>query len=169
MVRSKPFRGRGLAFFAAALVCVATLGVSARPADARPAAPIGWNPLPGGGLTPDAPVAVNYPHHQNVFVRGMDNGIWRNTFNGSSWSGWSPVPGGGLTPSAPGATVYNSRLILVVRGMDNGIWRSTVSGSGWSPVPGGGLTPSAPSAAVYHGDLSYFVRGNDNGIWQWLP
>ena len=82
----------------------------------------GWGEVPGGGLTPDAPATTNYEDTNYVFVRGTDNRIYQNRYNGANWTGWSEVPGGGLTPSAPYAVKYRGGLYLFVRGLDNRVW-----------------------------------------------
>jgi hypothetical protein len=81
----------------------------------------GWSEVPGGGLTTDAPAAVNYHHKHYVFVRGTDDHIYVNRYDGS-WTGWSEVPGGGLSLSAPAAAVYRDTLRLYVRGTDSRIY-----------------------------------------------
>jgi hypothetical protein len=81
----------------------------------------GWSEVPGGGLTTDAPAAVNYHHKHYLFVRGTDDHIYVNRYDGT-WTGWSEVPGGGLTLSAPEAAVYRDTLRLYVRGTDSRIY-----------------------------------------------
>ena len=39
----------------------------------------------------------------SVFVRGGDNGLYWQHFNGTSWSGWQAL-GGGLTTDPTAAT-----------------------------------------------------------------
>jgi hypothetical protein len=81
----------------------------------------GWSEVPGSGQTTDAPEAVNYHRKHFLFVRGTDDRIYVNRYDGT-WTGWSEVPGGGLTPSAPAAAVYRDTLRLYVRGNDNHIY-----------------------------------------------
>jgi Zn-dependent metalloprotease len=128
----------------------------------------GWNPVPGGGVTSSAPAAAVVNSALHVFVRGTDNAIYQNVFNGSTWTGWSPVPGGGATLAGPTATVLGGVLHLFVRGTDSGIYDNTFNGlawSGWNAVPGGGATSDAPGATVFGTTLHLFVRGTDNGIY----
>jgi TPP-dependent pyruvate/acetoin dehydrogenase alpha subunit len=101
-----------------------TASASARQAPMHrdhPATWSGWSEVFGGGLTSDAPAAVNYHHKHFLFVRGTDDHIYVNRFDGS-WTGWSEVPGGGLTLSAPEAAVYRDTLRLYVQGTDSRIY-----------------------------------------------
>jgi hypothetical protein len=55
-------------------------------------------------------------------MRGTDDGIYQNTFDGSSWSGWKGLPGQGRTVSGPAAAIFADELYVFVRGTDNGIY-----------------------------------------------
>jgi hypothetical protein len=136
----------------------------------------GWFEVPGNGFTVSGPATTFYNGSEYVFVRGTNNKIYLNTFNGTTWSGWSEVPGHGLTLSgpttavsiAPGGTFLN----LFVRGTNNHLYVNRTSDgttwSGWSEVPGHGLTPSAPAATLLafnvRNTLYLFVRSTDNKI-----
>ncbi|MFD9591938.1 hypothetical protein ACFWA9_04150 [Kitasatospora sp. NPDC059973] len=75
-----------------------------------------WQSVPGGGLTYDAPAVAE----SLLVVRGTDNGLHWNTFDGGlSWTGWQRA--GGLTYSAPALTHSGSFFTLVARGTDDGI------------------------------------------------
>ena len=67
---------------------------------------LGWNEVPGNGFTVSGPATTSYNGNDYVFVRGTNNLIYANSFNGTTWSGWSEVPGHGLTPSGPAAATY---------------------------------------------------------------
>jgi len=129
------------------------------------------SPVPGGGITPSAPTAIQYGSTLDLFVRGENNTVWWNTLNGTTWSGWFQVmgPSGPLsTVSTPAVTVYQNSLYLFARQADNTLEMATFGGSFWSalsPVPGGGETFSAPSAVVYGSTLDLFVQGEDNNVW----
>lgn len=79
------------------------------------------------------PHALGSGHHHlhgklRLFVRGTDNKIYINVFDGSSWTGWSEVPGGGATPDAPGVVKYKKKALrLFVRGTDNRIYVNRLS------------------------------------------
>jgi hypothetical protein len=109
-------------------------------------------------------------------VRGTNNKIYWNIFNGTTWSGWIEVPGHGLTLSGPTTAISTASgvtfLNLFVRGTNNRLYVNRTSNgtmwSGWNEVPGHELTPSAPAAATLYltaGNTLYlFARGTDNKI-----
>jgi hypothetical protein len=132
----------------------------------------GWSEVPSNGSTFSGPATTFYNGNDYVFVRGTNDHLYVNTFNGTTWSGWSEVPGHGLTPSAPAATRFvtgiGPTLYLFVRGTDNKIYLNifnTISWSGWSLVPGNGSTPDAPGATAFFNKLYLFVRGTNNRIY----
>ncbi len=128
-----------------------------------------WNDFTSlGGVTPSEPAAVEFHRELWAAVRGSNNLVYTNRFNGVSWNGWSEVPGGGLTLSGPGVAVLNGELHLFVRGIDDQIYENRFNGvswSGWSEVPGSGLTPSDPWAAATSSSLHLATRGEDDGIY----
>ena len=138
---------------------------------------IGWSPgwisigAPPGGAT-SAPAAVSStPGRIDVFVRGADAAIWRNTWAGS-WSGWTSV--GGVATSAPdAATRGTGRLDLLVRGADGAIHHSSNDGAGWSSWTSlGGAAISAPAAVAPATDrLDVWSRAADSGLQHnvWRP
>jgi hypothetical protein len=128
----------------------------------------GWSEVPGNGFTLSAPATASYNGKDYVFVRGTNNRIYLNSFNGTTWSGWSPVPGNGSTPSALRAATYKNTLYLFVRGTNNRIYLNSFNGatwSGWSPVPGNGSTYDTPGAVLYGSNLDLFVRVTNNSIY----
>jgi hypothetical protein len=64
-----------------------------------------WTEVPSGGLTLAPPSALvdNNGTVLKLFVTGLDDGVWENDFNGTTWSGWSEISDHPLTPSAPAA------------------------------------------------------------------
>ena len=125
----------------------------------------GWNRL--GGILTSAPVVVSTgASSTDVFVRGSDNGLWQEHWNGTSWSGWASL--GGILSSDPSAASSGpNRTDVFVRGTDNGLWQRTWSGTSWSNWAslGGGLTTRP--AAIWSGtQLDVFARGTDNGLWE---
>jgi peptidoglycan/xylan/chitin deacetylase (PgdA/CDA1 family) len=132
----------------------------------------GWSQVPGNGFTLSGPATTRYNGNDYVFVRGTNDRIYLNIFNGTTWSGWREVPGHGSTLSGPSAALYSVRgatfLGLFVRGTDNKIYTNTFDGtswSGWSQVPGNGFTIDTPTALAYRIPLNLFVRGTDNKIY----
>jgi len=149
----------------------------------------GWFEIPGGGRTKSAPAVVTFHHETfqelNVFVRGLDDSIFRKTFRSLppptvGWSEWFRYLPDFKTPSAPAAIVFNTGvgpqvLYTFARSTDSRIFFSTaVGGSGgsvWKEVPGGGSTKSSPAAVITDAltsfpSLTLFVRALDDSVMQ---
>jgi hypothetical protein len=64
-----------------------------------------WSEVPGDGLILAGPSALVDSNGTilKLFVTGLDDGVWENDFNGTTWSGWSEISDHPLTPSAPAA------------------------------------------------------------------
>ena len=127
------------------------------------------HPTPTPSLTPTSTPLPSGKSLLYLFVRGTENKIWVDHFDGSTWSDESLVPGGFQTPSAPSVAQYGNMFYLFARGTDNGIYYNTFnssSWSGWHPVPpGDGRTYDAPKATTYGNMLYLFNRGTANWIW----
>ena len=126
--------------------------------------PTGWSSV--GGVLTSSPGASSWgATTADAFVRGTDNAMWRNTWNGTAWSGWTPL-GGGLA-SEPGAVAWGSnRIDIFVRGTDSQLWHRWWDGAwrGWEPL--GGILTSGPDVASWGPNrLDVFARGTDNGLW----
>ncbi|MGD0977557.1 MAG: NosD domain-containing protein [Candidatus Bathyarchaeia archaeon] len=110
----------------------------------------GWTLL--SGATPSSPTLTASQTSNSLYltVRGNDNKIYVNTWNGGNWQGWNVLPTG-TTIDGPAATIVGTKLFFVVVGMDGtSMWQSsldlaTSSFSGWTPLSG--ATPSAPTLA----------------------
>jgi hypothetical protein len=88
-----------------------------------------WSSL-GGDLVDSPAVASQAAGQLTVFVRGANNGLWRRTWNGTSWTAYASLSGptGGTLVGTPAvASSATGRLDLVVRGNDNALW--TISGT----------------------------------------
>jgi PKD repeat protein len=103
-------------------------------------------------------------------VRGNNDRIYYQLWDGTSWMDWHTPPG--ATEESPSAVVYQNYLHMVVRGTDGRIYHgrvalSTNSFSGWTQLTG--FTPSAPELTVGNGGIILVVRGMDNRIYyrQW--
>jgi hypothetical protein len=124
----------------------------------------------------------------DVFVRGMDNALWRKgtkaawfTSDTIGWTGWESW--GGVIQYGPGAAVVSKRLLVAAVGQDRALW------SRWGDpavtdvigihqfvmtdfVSGGGQIKSSPSVCARDKE-SYVVYalGLDNRIWRatWSP
>ena len=132
----------------------------------------GWMRL--SGSTPSKPTLVSDRSGSIgdglvLIVRGMNNGIYYNVFNESSfkWSGWKHLPGS--TVDAPAAVIAEGKLHIVVRGGDGrSLWYAYLDlGSwafrSWTRLPGS--TPSTPSMASDGYTVWLAVRGMDNRIY----
>ncbi|MCW3994701.1 MAG: multicopper oxidase domain-containing protein [Candidatus Bathyarchaeota archaeon] len=108
----------------------------------------GWAPL--AGSTPSAPVLTTLHTTQGLClaVRGDNNIIYLNRWNGAIWQGWTAIPSGS-TPSSPAISVYTNRLHFVVVGMDgtslyyNWMNLNTNAMSTWTALAGS--SPSPPT------------------------
>jgi hypothetical protein len=118
-----------------------------------------------GGSTTTAPAADAWSGWQDVFVGGADQGIWRNSWNGSTWGGWQSA--GGRVTSAPGAVSWGpNRVDLFVRGTDGALWHRAWNGAwhAWESL--GGSIVAGPNAASWSVNrLDLFVRGPDNRLY----
>jgi hypothetical protein len=108
----------------------------------------GWKAV--GGSTPSAPVLATL-HTVNglcLAVRGDDNQIYVNRWNGVSWQGWNVISLGS-TVSSPAIAVYQNTLHMIVIGLDgSSLWYNSMNlttnvASGWTPLMGS--SPSAPT------------------------
>jgi len=129
------------------------------------------------GLTASAPAAVSRNNGQvDVIVRGTNDRVFLNAYNGAGWSGWGEIPGGMTTTDAPAAIVRTLNTIDVMVRAGNGEIRwitwDGAAWSGWRTVPG--AVESAPAVvsdngsrmwlfARRGGDLVYNVYDNGRG------
>jgi hypothetical protein len=124
----------------------------------------------GGGIW-NGPSAVVDGNTVDVFVRGTDNQIYLNTWNGSAWSGWNAHGGNALgTPpvaleSGPKAVSWGhgrrDAFVIAPGATDNSrvIWDLWSSGG---PLSWGGLGGRLlPAVAPY--SLYTFLRSTDGG------
>lgn len=128
----------------------------------------GWAPLVNlGGGTLDTPAICWWnTNSMSAFLRGINNQMHINTWNGNSWSGWSSL--GGNCTSGPAACSWGpGRIDTFVRGSDNAMWWSYYNNGVWTNAGSlGGNCTSAPAACSWgSGRIDTFVRGSDNAIW----
>lgn len=127
----------------------------------------GWQSL--SGETPSPPVVCSSGTIMILAVRGMDNGIYLETYTNNNWSNSWDSPGG-ATNDQPACAVLDQTLYVVVRGLNNVTYANsmslaTLTWSGWVDL--GGQTPSAPVIVVTSSAnrLDLVVRGLANGIF----
>ncbi|MFB3889808.1 MAG: multicopper oxidase domain-containing protein [Candidatus Bathyarchaeia archaeon] len=109
----------------------------------------GWTALAGG--TPSAPTLVQLQSTNalELVVRGADNQIWTNQWDGMAWLGWTALPSG-ATVNSPAAAIVNNNIYFVATGVDGttlyyssmNMVQGTASFTGWTAITG--TTPSAP-------------------------
>jgi spore germination protein YaaH len=124
-----------------------------------------WRSL-GGGAIYGPTIASASSTRLDTFVRGTDNQLWGNTWNGTSWSGWQPL--GGALASDPGAVSWGpNRIDVFVRGTDNQLWHRWNDGGTWYPwEPLGGALTSGPEVSSWGiNRLDVFARGLDGQLW----
>jgi hypothetical protein len=122
-----------------------------------------------GGSSPDVPAVASDGTRLNLVVRGMDNGLWYNSYNftSSSWLTWFSI--GGSTASAPTLAIDSSgTLHLLVRGLDNGIWHiSRTAGGLWSQSwdSPGGATSNKLAVTTIGNNLIILANGLDSSVY----
>ncbi|MCX6022748.1 MAG: beta/gamma crystallin-related protein [Chloroflexi bacterium] len=137
----------------------------------------------GGGIVGNTAIAARGGNKWEVIVRGDDNGFFRRTWDGSTWSNYIPfgprngsdpanaavIGAGGGVNSDPATVAWDAgRLDVLYRGGNNHLWHLGWNGSNWSTAAdlGGGLT-AAPSVSSWgQGRLDVFAKGDNNGLWQ---
>ncbi|MFZ4663224.1 MAG: PA14 domain-containing protein [Caldilineaceae bacterium] len=119
----------------------------------------------GGGVV-GTPSCVANNGRLDCFVRGTDNALHQQTWNGSSWSGWKRI--GQTLTAAPSCTVAGARYDCFFRGSDNALWQIySLDGNTWQgPFNLGGSLTEAPSCVVNNGRYDCFGRGTDNALYQ---
>lgn len=120
----------------------------------------GWTLLPGATvaaptLTPDGEVCY-------LVVRGLNNKIYGNRWNGTSWEGWTPLLTG-ATYDAPAAVIAGDELHVVTRGRQRfTLWHCHADAS--APNKGGfsifsqvdGATTSPPTLTASRNAVSSY-------------
>jgi hypothetical protein len=130
-----------------------------------------WGPIwdSPGGTAPDIPAVITDGKAINIVVRGMDNGLWYNSYNFTrgSWSTWFSI--GGRTATTPSLALDGSgTLHLVVRGLDNGIWHISRTAAGvwglsWDSP--GGATSNRLALTTIGTSLVVLAVGLDNSVY----
>ncbi len=120
-----------------------------------------------GGTVTSAPAAASWSQGRlDVFVRGVDNGLWHRWSDGNLWSGWESL-GGGLSSEA-GVTAWGpNRLDVFVRGMDSALWHRWWDGGSWSGWERADASlRSGPAVASWSANrLDVFAQGPDSALW----
>jgi hypothetical protein len=99
-----------------------------------------------------------------MLLRGTDNGIYHNRFDGAGWLGWAQLPG--ATADTPTVIANGAFLDLVVRGLDGSIYHNRFDWTtwrGWTQLPG--ATADVPALAATDDALHLVVHGIDGSIY----
>lgn len=125
-----------------------------------------WASL-GGGVVGDPDVATWGGGRVDYFVRGTDNQLWHQWWDGQRLGAWEPL--GGQLTSSPTAVAWGpNRLDVFARGTDGGLYQIAYDGQRWSGwIPHGGQIVDSPDVTSWApGRLDVFVRGTDNALYQ---
>lgn len=84
------------------------------------------------GILKGAPAVASWgPDRLDVFVRGTDDALWHNAWNGSNWSGWGSLDG--ILSSSPAAVSWGpNRIDVFALGTTRHLWQMTWDISNWS-------------------------------------
>lgn len=146
----------GLAFLLPAGAALATVGVG-----------YGQQTSGGGGLIGGPDAGMGPAPGEAVFIRGTDNQVWVNHFDGTTFSGFQQL--GGLTNGDPGATSTPTGTDAFISGQDNHLWQNHFNGtsySGWRLL--GGVLTAGPDADVLLTTvptIDVYVRGGDGALY----
>ena len=119
------------------------------------------------GIATSSPHASSWASSRiDTFIRGGDNGLWQNTYNGTTWSGWTSL-GGVLTSDASAVSWGPNRIDVFTRGTDDALWHRWWDGAHWSNWENlGGVITSGPEVSSWAaGRLDVFAVGTNNGLW----
>ena len=131
-----------------------------------PPAPSTWTSL--GGLFKSGPAVASWgPNRLDVFARGNDDGLWRNSSSGSGWSGWSQLHPHAITSDPAAVSWGPNRIDIIARGPNGQMYAMNFNGSQWSGWGAlGGQFTSGPAVASWAPNrLDVFGRGLDNALY----
>lgn len=104
---------------------------------------------PPAPTKPRRPLILSTGTSTNLFVRGLDNELFHNRFDGTAWSGWKDL-GGSLSQPDIAASAANGRIDVYVIGAGGAIYQisSTDDGLTWGPYVALGGQQNGPLAVV---------------------
>ncbi|KAG0561488.1 hypothetical protein KC19_9G068200 [Ceratodon purpureus] len=131
-----------------------------------------WTPaVDVGGVyrTSDGPALASYRGCLISVIRGLDNYVYWDVFNGLGWRGYEEMKNGAFTSGSPALAVYKNELYCCIRGMDGYLHWGRYFGTDWFA-----LTKlvdyqlgvvSGPSLAVFNNQLVCTLEGPDNKFY----
>lgn len=120
-----------------------------------------------------APDVVAGGNFRDVYVRGIDGGVYHKFWDGTAWSPWFHL--GGKIKGSPSAVKPSpTTLDIYVRGEDDRLWQKWWTGSEWMPSDLGwsmhddgdfrlGSAPCVVAAGPDFRDV--YVRGMDGSVY----
>jgi hypothetical protein len=127
-----------------------------------------------GGVATSAPSITALNNNSiEVVVRGLNNGLWHNHFNGTTWSGFLSVPDtAGHISSGPDCTVFDGDILCTVIWDDTHTYIYNYHNNTWNTFatligqPGVGVIGGPTIASWSDERIDLVVRGGDNAYWQ---
>jgi surface antigen len=123
---------------------------------------------PSGGIGYSRLAALQYNTEIDVFKRGGDNAIWKDTWQpaNNAWSGWNSL--GGVLASDPVAIKYNTEMDVFAIASNGQVVKDTWNGSSWSNWNSLGGTMVGTPSAVQDGssEMDVYARGTNNQIYK---
>ena len=119
-----------------------------------------------GGSPSEPDIASTATGQLDLVLRGGDDQLWHERWDGSRFTGWRPL-GGTLRSGAAVVGSPDGRLDVFARGTDDGVWTiSRVDGvwSGWSSL-GGQITATPDVARSADDSLVLVARATDGTTW----
>jgi hypothetical protein len=123
----------------------------------------------GGGSATPRVIPLQYGSEMDIFKRGSDNHLWKDTIQAGSnnWSGWNNSLGGTFVGD-PAADQYGAEMDVFVTNANGDLYQntyqpSTASWSGWQYRASG--MAGDPVSIAYNGMLYVFSRGTDGNLY----
>lgn len=129
----------------------------------------GWTARASAVTFTSKPFADNRPGTtiRDVVVRGSDNHVWLNTFNGTNWNGWLDL-GGDVRGRPTSVSFGSNHLDVFARDSANHLmhrWWNGTSFSNWEPIGGAWQFVGDPIPVSWgNGRIDIFARGTDNAL-----
>lgn len=135
-----------------------------------------WSPtanwfglVPGGGTFVSNPTVVKYGSELDVFGIGADGKVWKNTYNGSSWSGPTAESSSGYQGNLAALQYGSGEMDVIARGTDNQYYKKTWTATGNSAftlLPSGIAFESDPAVLQFYTEYDVFGAGTDHQIYK---